>query len=67
MSKILKKEELEQKLREYYSEKFGEDENDEWLFLQAVNVWCFKRGGKYISLKAHILSGKVEELVEEAK
>lgn len=62
--RILKKEELNQKLYEYYIEHYGEKESDIWFDQPAVNVWVFKRDNQYISLKAHILSGKVEEFVE---
>ena len=64
MSKILTKEELNQKLHAYYVEHFGEADTDVWCEQPAVNVWVFKRENKYISLKAHILSGEVEEFVE---
>ena len=64
MSKILTKEELNNKLCEYYSEHYGERDTDEWLEPPALNVWVFKRDGKYISLKAHILNGKVTEHIE---
>ena len=64
MSKILTKEELNKKLYEHYSEHYGERDTDEWLEPPALNVWVFKRDGKYISLKAHILNGKVTEHIE---
>lgn len=63
--KILTKQELSQKLHDYYVEHYGERETDEWFDPPAVNVWVFKRGDQYISLKAHILSGEVEALVEQ--
>lgn len=66
MSRILSKEELNAKLYEYYSEHYGERDTDEWFEQPAANVWVFKRDGRYISLKAHILSGKVEEFVEDS-
>ena len=62
---ILTKEELNQVLYDYYVEHYGEKETDEWCEQAAVNVWCFKRDGRYISLKAHILSGAVQEHIEE--
>ena len=61
---ILTKEELYKKLHDYYVEHYGEKDTDEWFDQPAVNVWVFKRGDKYISLKAHILTGEVEEFVE---
>ena len=64
MSKILTKEELNKILYEYYLEHYGENETDEWFEKPAENVIVFKRDNKYISLKAHILNGKVEEFIE---
>lgn len=61
---ILTKEELLQKLYSYYTEHYGESESDEWCESPAVNVIVFKRDNKYISLKAHILTGEVEEYIE---
>ena len=65
MSKILSKEELNNRLCKYYIEHYGENDTDEWFEQSAANVLVFKRDGRYISLKAHILSGKVEEFIEE--
>ena len=64
MSKILTKDELEEKIWEYYIEHYGEDEGDVWFDLPAVNVRTFLRDSKYITLKSHILTGEVEEYVE---
>lgn len=61
---ILSKEKLAEKLYEYYLEKYGEKDTDEFFEQPALNVWVFKRDGKYISLKAHILTGEVEEYIE---
>ena len=61
---ILTKDELNKKLYDYYVEHYGEMDNDEWFESSAVNVWIFKRDNKYISLKAHILSGEVEAFIE---
>lgn len=65
--KILTKEELNKKLYEYYIKNYTEKDTDEWFDQPAVNVWVFKRDDKYISLKAHILSGEVEEFIENVK
>lgn len=65
MRKILTKEELDAKLRKYYEEHYGESDTDEWLEQLAANVWCFKRGDQYVSLKAHILSGEIQVYVED--
>ena len=61
--RILTKDEFSNKLYEYYVEHYREKGTDEWFEQPAVNVWVFKRDGKYISLKAHILTGKIEEVV----
>lgn len=65
MARILEKEELNNYLYQYYIEHYGERDTDEWLEQPAVNVIVFKRDGKYISLKSHILTGKVTEHIEE--
>ena len=65
MSKILTNEELNGKLNEYYVEHYGERNTDIWYEQPAANVCVFKRDNKYISLKAHILTGEIEEFVEE--
>lgn len=65
MSKILTKEELNRKLNEYYVEHYGKMNTDIWYEQPAANVCVFKRDNKYISLKAHILTGEIEEFVEE--
>jgi len=56
---LLTKEELNKHLYEYYVEHFGERDSDEWFDPPAVNVWVFKRDGKMIALKSHILTGEV--------
>ena len=65
--KILTKEDFNKKLYEYYIEHYGERESDEWFEQPAVNVWVFKRDNQFISLKAHILTGEIEVLIEEEK
>ncbi len=62
--KLLTKEQLNNVLKEYYVQHFGANDTDEWYEQPAVNVWVFQRDGKYISLKAHILTGEVEEFIE---
>lgn len=64
MARILEKEELNNYLYQYYVENYGERDTDEWFEQPAVNVIVFKRDGKYISLKSHILTGKVTEHIE---
>lgn len=61
---ILTKEELNNHLREYYLEHFGERDSDEWFDPPAVNVCVFKREGKFYTLQSHILTGKVTVHVE---
>ena len=53
MSKILTKDELEEKIWEYYIEHYGEDEGDVWFDPPAVNVRTFLRDIKYISEEPH--------------
>ena len=64
MAAILTKEQLCEALTKYYLENYGERDTDERFEQPAVNVVTFKRDGKYISLKAHILTGDVEAHVE---
>ena len=63
--KILKNEELDTRLEEYYKEHYGEMDSDIWHEQPAANVWVFQRGKKIITLKSHILTGDVTEMVEE--
>ena len=65
MARILEQEELNNYLYQYYVENYGERDTDEWFEQPAVNVVVFKRDGKYISLKSHILTGEVTEHIEE--
>ena len=61
---MLTKEKLNESLSEYYKNHYGERDTDIWYEQPAVNVWVFGRDGKIITLKSHILTGEVEELVE---
>ena len=63
--KILKNEELDTRLEEYYKKHYGEMDSDIWYEQPAANVWVFKRNNKIITLKSHILTGDVTEMVEE--
>lgn len=63
---ILTKEDFNKNLYKYYLEHYGERDTDVWYEQPAVNVWVFKRDDKYISLKAHILTGTIEEHIEES-
>ena len=62
---ILTKEQFANYLYGYYKQHYGERETDEWYGQSAVNVLTFKRDGKYITLKSHILTGEVTERIEE--
>ena len=57
---LFEKKEMNQFLYEFYKETYGELETDKWFEQPAVNVWVFERDGKIITLKCHILTGKVE-------
>lgn len=57
---LLEKKEMNQFLYEFYKETYGELETDKWFEQPVVNVWVFERDGKIITLKCHILTGKVE-------
>lgn len=59
--KILRKEDFDKNLYDYYIKHYGENELDEWFEQPALNVWCFKRENKIITLKCHMLYGVVEE------
>lgn len=63
-NRILTGEELNQKLYEYYIEHYKAIDTDIWFEKPAVNVCVFKRGNRFISLKAHILTGEIEESFE---
>ena len=60
-SKILSKQELQEKLLAYYEKHFGKRDTDRWFESAALNVIMFEREGKIIALKCHILTGKVTE------
>ncbi len=64
MANILTKQELNKLLYEYYISHFGERDTDRWCEQPAVNVLVFERDDKFISLKAHILTGEIEEYTE---
>ena len=63
--KILSKERLEQCLFNHYKAVCVERESDVWYESPASNVIVFERDGRFISLKAHILTGEVTEYIEE--
>lgn len=62
---ILEKQVFNEKLYNYYTENYGENDTDIWFEQPAVNVWVFRRDNKIITLKSHILTGEVEESTEE--
>ena len=61
---MLTKEKLNESLSEYYKNHYDKRDTDIWYEQPAVNVLVFGRDGKIITLKSHILTGKVEEFVE---
>lgn len=63
--KILKREALNDCLYKYYQEHYGERDTDVWYDQPAVNVWVFRRDGKFIILKSHMLTGEVTEQIEQ--
>ena len=65
--KLFDKELYNTKLREYYTEKYGEKEDDVWYEQPAVNVWVFGREDKIITLKSDIRTGEVEEFIDPKK
>ena len=62
---ILKREEFNKILLDYYIDNFGESDSDIWFEQPAVNVWVFGRDNKIISLKSHVLTGEIEEFIYE--
>ncbi|MBR6513715.1 MAG: hypothetical protein IKT46_02655 [Clostridia bacterium] len=64
---ILSKEELEKKLFEYYITHYGPRKTDILYDPCALNVRSFKRGDSYITLKCHIITGKVTEHIKKGE
>ncbi len=64
---ILARERFNTALYEYYKTHYGERSGDLWYGESAVNVWIFKRDGKIITLKSHILTGEVTEQIEKGE
>ena len=62
---ILEKEVLNQKLWNFYSENFGENETDFFFEQPAVNVIVFKRESKIHTVKCHIINGTIETFEED--
>ena len=61
---ILSKDVLKDKLYGHYLANYGECASDVWFDAPAVNVIVFKRDNKLITLKAHILTGEIDEYEE---
>lgn len=61
---MLTKDKLNESLSEYYKKYCGQIDTDIWYEQPAVNVWVFGRDEKIITLKSHLLTGKVEEFIE---
>ena len=66
MKDILSKSEMQMLINDYYVEHYGKRDDDVWHECGALNVGCFSRDGKIIILKCHILTGEIEEKVEDA-
>ena len=62
---IFDKEMYAKNLYEYYVKNYGEKETDVWFEQPAVNVIVFHRSNRIITLKSHVLTGKVTEQTEE--
>lgn len=60
MTEILKKEQFNRNIYNYYVEHYGERDTDIWHEQPAVNVWVFERDNKIIAMKSHILNGEIE-------
>ena len=61
---LFDKELYEKNLKSFYMEHYGKKETDIWYEQPAVNVWVFAHDEKIITLKSHILTGEVEEHIE---
>lgn len=61
---MLTKDKLNESLSEYYKKHCGQRDTDIWYEQPAANVWVFGRDEKIITLKSHLLTGKVEEFIE---
>ena len=64
MSKILSRNECDELIIKYYNEHWGEQVGDVWQDSTVANVRTFLRDGQYITLKCHMLTGKIEEYIE---
>ena len=62
--KLLTKKQFNEALYDYYTLHYGEKDTDKWYEQPAVDVWVFERDNKIMTLKRHILTGKVTEQVE---
>ena len=65
MSKILSRNECNELIMKYYIEHWGEQAGDLWQDSTVANVRTFLREGQYITLKCHMLTGKIEEFIEQ--
>ena len=60
MTEILKKEQFDKNIYDYYVKHYGERDTDIWHERPAVNVWVFERDNQVIAIKSHILNGEIE-------
>jgi len=65
MSKILSRNDCNELIIKYYTEHWGALASDVWQDSTVANVRTFLRDGQYISLKCHMLTGKIEEYIEQ--
>ena len=64
-NKLLTKDHINDCLYKHYRDFYGEQDSDIWYEQPATNVWVFSRNGKVITLKCHILTGKITAQTEE--
>jgi len=65
MSKILSRNDCNELIIKYYTEHWGEQASDVWQDSTVANVRTFLRDGQYITLKCHMLTGEIEEYIEQ--
>ena len=61
MEKILTEKQLHTKLDNYYKERFGEKDTDEWYVNPADNIWKFVRNNRVIILECDKVTGEIVE------
>ena len=61
MSKILTEKQLHTRLDNYYKERFGIRDADEWYVNPADNMWKFVRNNRVIILECDKVTGEITE------